>query len=91
MDIKRLIDTNGDLTEIAKARDTGVGRALLKAAKTREEQLIDELVTTPRRSDNIAESMEFKLGMVSGLRFYKKLIEEVGKYVDGLKQQGESR
>jgi len=29
--------------------------------------------------------------MVSGLRFYKKLIEEVGKYVDGLKQEGVER
>lgn len=91
MDIRKYVDKNGDLTEVSKAKETGTGRALLAAARARERQIVDELVTRPMRSDQISESMEFKLGEIAGLRFSEKLVDAVAQYVNGLKQEGEER
>lgn len=91
MDIRRYVDTSGDMAEVSKARETGTGRALLTAAKARERQIVDELVTRPMRSDKISESMEFKLGEIAGLRFSEKLVDAVEQYVNGLKQEGVER
>jgi len=87
MDIRKYVEQSQDVQELAKAVETGIGRALLTAARLREAQLVTEIVENPTRSDAISETVEYKLGMIAGLRFSQTLINAVRRYVDGLSEK----
>ncbi len=87
MDIKKYAELATDLQELARANETGTGRALLAANRLKEAEIVTDIVEHPTKSNDITESVEYKLGMIAGLRFSQTLISAVRKYVDGLSEK----
>ena len=91
MDPRKFVDDSRDLLELSRADEIGAGRALLKACEIKEQQLVDEVIDRPVRSDNLVDTVEYKLGMARGLRFCRELQRASKKVLESLEKKGEVR
>lgn len=86
IDVKHYAKSNSDrILSLAKARETGTGRALLEAADLKISEEQNSVVRRPRRDEaDITNDLYFRLGFIAGITWVLDLETSARRLMQGI-------
>lgn len=86
--IEKYVPNSDDMLHVSRAGDTGVGRAIMTAVRTKLEEELKEVIDRPRRNlDDITQNVDYILGFIAGMKWVESIPDNARKYIEKIPEE----